>query len=104
MAALAYVLLPISGLVAYLKGSSSRVRFHGLQAIAFGALWAVLLYAATWTTPAVTQVIFAAGVLVWLVLILGAIVGRDWHLPLVGAWLESVAQKPPAGEREASMR
>jgi uncharacterized membrane protein len=95
VAALAYLFLPISGLVAYLKGSSPRVRFHGLQAILFGALWAVLLYAATWTTPVVTQLIFAAGLVLWIALMAGAAVGRDIELPIAGHALRSVAEVPP---------
>jgi uncharacterized membrane protein len=105
MAALAYVLLPVSGLVSYLKGSTPRVRFHGLQAIIFGAVWPALLYAATWTTPAVTQSVFAVGVLIWVFLIVAAALGRDWHLPLVGRRLEAAALESPAADNpKASMR
>ena len=39
MPGLAYVLLPLSGMLAYFNGTSVRMRFHGLQAIALGALW-----------------------------------------------------------------
>ena len=95
MAALAYLFLPISGLVAYLKGSTPRVRFHGLQAILFGALWAVLLYAATWTTPVVTQLIFAAGLILWILLMAAAALGRDIELPIARDALRSVADVPP---------
>ena len=56
-------------LVAFLAGSTPRVRFHGLQAILLGAVWPLLLYAATWTSPVVTQVIGAAGLLLWVVLV-----------------------------------
>ena len=91
MAALAYVVLPISGLVAFLTGSTSRVRFHGLQAIVFGAVWPLLLYAATWTTPVVTQIIGAAGLLLWLILIITTALGRDLQLPFLGERLRAAA-------------
>jgi uncharacterized membrane protein len=94
VAALAYVLLPVSGLVAYLTGSTPRMRFHGLQAIAFGAAWPVLLYAATWTSPGVTQVIFLLGFLLWMALIVAAALGRDLQLPLVASRLRSAAETP----------
>jgi uncharacterized membrane protein len=92
VAALAYVLLPVTGLVAYLSGSSPRTRFHGLQAIIFGTVWPFLLYAATWTTPVVTQVVFLVGLLVWMALMAGAAFGRDFYLPLVGPGLRSAAE------------
>lgn len=96
MAALAYVLLPISGLVAFLKGSSARVRFHGLQAIALGAVWPILLYAATWTTPVVTQLVFFAGLLLWLTLIVATAFGRDLELPFLEGRFRAAAESPVA--------
>jgi uncharacterized membrane protein len=92
VAAFAYVLLPVSGLIAYLKGATARTRFHGLQAIVFGAVWPVLLFAATWTTPLVTQVVGAAGALLWIALVVTTAVGRDLQLPLVGGSLRTAAQ------------
>ena len=103
MAVLAYLLLPISGLVAYLKGSSPRVRFHGLQAILFGCLWAILLYAATWTTPVVTQLIFAAGLLLWIALMAGAALGRDLELPIAGSALRAAAEVPPGHDSPSKL-
>jgi uncharacterized membrane protein len=103
VAALAYLLLPISGLIAYLKGTSPRLRFHGLQAIVFGALWAVVLYAATWTTPVVTQVVFAAGLVLWIVLIAGAALGRDIELPIAGDALRSAAEFPPGSDSQSKL-
>ena len=94
MAALAYVLLPVTGLAAYLKGATQRTRFHGLQAIVFGAVWPVLLYAATWTTPVVTQVVAAVGFLGWVTLIVTTAAGRDLQFPFVGRRLRAAAQTP----------
>lgn len=84
MAALAYVLLPLSGLVAYSMGTSSRVRFHGLQAIVLGLAWPLLLYAASALAPIATQIVFALGGLLWLWLVVASALGRDPALPLVG--------------------
>jgi uncharacterized membrane protein len=91
VAALAYVLLPITGLVAFLGGTTPRIRFHGLQAIVFGAVWPVLLYAATWTSPLVTQLVGAAGLLLWVVLIIATALGRDLQMPFLGARLRTAA-------------
>ena len=90
MAALAYVLLPLSGLIAFLVGSSARVRFHGLQAIALGSVWALAAYAASAIAPVVTAAVFAVGALTWAALMIGALMGRDLRLP--GArFLEGIA-------------
>jgi uncharacterized membrane protein len=87
MAALAYVLLPVSGLFAYLKGSSQRVRFHGLQAVAFGLLWPLALYACTYAGPGVTQAGWAAGALIWVALILATAFGANPRVPGLGGAL-----------------
>ena len=101
MAALAYVLLPVTGLVAYLGGRNRRVRFHGLQAVAFGLLWPLSLYGASLLSPVVTQVVFGAGIVLWLTLLLGTARGRDPKIPVVGAYLERLAEvSPRARQRE----
>jgi uncharacterized membrane protein len=84
MAGLAYLLLPVTGLIAYFTGANARVRFHGLQAIAIGLLWPVLLYVASVGTARLTQIVFLAGVVVWLGFLIGALVGRDPRIP--GMW------------------
>ena len=104
MAALAYVLLPVTGLIAFLKGSSPRIRFHGLQAISIGAAWPVLLFAATWTTPVVTQLIGVAGLLLWVTLIVTTALGRDLQLPLIGPRLRAAAQTPVTGDGISTAR
>ena len=92
MAALAYVLLPVSGLIAFLTAEDARVRFHGLQAIALGLLWPLLLYAAAITSERVTQVAFGLGLVVWLGYLLGTLVGKDPRLPAVSGALARTAQ------------
>ena len=90
MPALAYVLLPLSGTIAFLVGGSRRTRFHGLQAIVVGAAWALAAYAASWVSPRLTQAIFGFGVVVWLVLVVGTLMGKDPRLP-GSRWLERAA-------------
>ena len=98
MAALAYVLLPLSGLIAFLVGATARMRFHGLQAMALGAVWAVAAYVASWIAPMLTAVVFVVGGLVWIALMLAALLGRDLRLP-GAASLQQVAEAATRSER-----
>lgn len=84
MAALAYVLLPISGMMAFFSQGSARVRFHGAQAVAFGLVWPLVLYGCSTLSSTATQIAFALGAIVWLMLIATAAAGRDLRLPLLG--------------------
>jgi uncharacterized membrane protein len=97
MAALAYVLLPVTGLLAYLKGSHERVRWHGLQAIALGVVWPAALYVGAWISPGVTQAVFVVGAVIWLGLIAATALNKDVPLPLIGRWLRRAASVAPAG-------
>ena len=84
MAALAYLLLPLSGLLAFFSQRSARIRFHGAQAVVVGLVWPLLLYAASALSPTATQVVFAAGAILWVTLIVMTAAGRDVRLPLIG--------------------
>lgn len=95
MAALAYVLLPVTGLLAYFRGSTERIRWHGLQAIALGAVWPAVLYACAWVSPGATQVAFVAGAVLWLGLLASTALGKDVALPLIGEWLRRAANSVP---------
>ena len=92
MAALAYVLLPLSGLLSFLLGSSARVRFHGLQAIALGALWPALLYLASAVSEQATRVVAVVGGVMWVALMVATALGRDVNLPLLGPRLRQLAK------------
>ena len=85
MAALAYLVPPVTGLWAFLRGPDARTRAHGFQAIALGAAWPVGLYIGSWITPGVTQVIAGAFFVVWLTLITSAAFGRGF---IVGSLVE----------------
>ena len=95
MAALAYLLPPLSGLVAYFSSGSERVRWHGLQSVLVGVAWPVALFGAALLSPGVTQAVALLGTLVWLTFLLGAAVGRDPALPGAGSRLRALAQEPP---------
>ena len=99
MAALAYLLPPITGLFAYLLGSRERTRRHGLQSVAFGLLWPAALYGAAALSPRAAQVGFAAGGLVWVGLLLTTAVGLDLHIPGTSRWLGAAATDSPSGRR-----
>lgn len=91
MAGLAYLLLPVTGLVAYFSGRTPRVRWHGLQAIVLGALWPALLYLAGTASDSLVLPVAAGGAAVWLLFLLAALVGRDPSLPWLGPKLRELA-------------
>ncbi len=91
MAGLAYLLLPVTGLVAYFSGTTPRIRWHGLQAIVLGAVWPALLYLAAAAAESLVLPLTAGGAAVWLLFLLGAAAGRDPALPWVGPRLRDLA-------------
>ena len=95
MAALAYALPPVTGLVAYLGAASPRTRWHGLQAIVLGVVWPLALYAGTLVSPGVTQAAGALGGLTWAAFIAGAAAGRDPSWPVIGRALRALAEAAP---------
>jgi uncharacterized membrane protein len=95
MAALAYVFPPVSGLIAYLRGSSARVRFHGLQAVLLGLAWPASLYVFSWISPGATQIAFVVMTCLWIVALAGAALGRDPTLPGLRGVLTAAASNSP---------
>jgi uncharacterized membrane protein len=91
MAALAYLLLPVSGTAAFFLGRASRTRFHGAQAIALALVWAALLFGCSAISPTATQIAFVLGGVLWLTLFVSAAIGRDITLPLLGPACARVA-------------
>lgn len=94
-AGLAYLLLPVTGLLASFRGRSARTRFHGSQAIVIGVLWPLGLWAASAVSPSATKIVFALGALVWLGFMLLALFGANPRLPVIGRALERVAESDP---------
>ncbi len=93
-AALAYVLLPVTGLIAYVTGVEARTRFHGLQAIVLGLVIPVALYVTALGPPVAVQIAFALGMGSWLAFIVMTAAGRDPKLPWLGSWLGRLAAVP----------
>jgi uncharacterized membrane protein len=91
MAALAYLALPVTGLIAYFSGRSPRVRWHGLQAIVIGALWPALLYLAAASNESLVLPVAIGGAAVWVLFLAGAALGRDPALPWLGPKLRELA-------------
>ncbi|MFN2490763.1 MAG: hypothetical protein ABR529_13725 [Actinomycetota bacterium] len=95
MAALAYVLPPLSGLIAYFAGATPRMRLHGLQSVLFGvALPPALSAAAAWT-PGATQAVAVLGALAWLAFLGGSAAGKDPGVPVLARRLAALAASPP---------
>ena len=95
MAALAYIFPPLSGLIAYLRGRTDRVRFHGLQSVLLGFLWPASLYLCSLITPGATQIAFVVMAALWLVAIVGTAFGKDPALPKLKGVLVSAASESP---------
>jgi uncharacterized membrane protein len=95
MTALAYIFPPISGLIAYLRGTSGRTRFHGLQAVLLGLLWPLSLLAGSLISPGVTQAAFAVMAVLWLVALFGTAIGRNPSLPGIRGVIANAAASSP---------
>lgn len=95
MAALAYLFPPISGLIAYFAAAQERVRFHGIQSVAFGLFWPASLYACSAVSPGATQVAFFAGVALWVLLFALTLFGLNPRLPGTGPLLTRLTAEPP---------
>ena len=91
MSGAAYVLLPVTGLLAYFTAGQSRTRFHGLQAIVLGLVWPLALYIAALGPAILVQLVFAVGALTWLAFLVLAAFGRNPRLPFVAGVLEHLA-------------
>jgi hypothetical protein len=95
MAALAYLLPPVTGLWAFARGADVRTKAHGFQSIVLGTLWPIGLYAGSWITPGATQAIFVLFAIAWLGLMLSAALGRA---PLAMGLARRIAGPEATGE------
>ena len=95
MVALAYLLPPVSGFLAFIKGRSERMRLHGLQSLLLGAAWPASLYVCSWIAPLATQLAFVAFASLWVALIVGAAMGKDPILPGLGPLLRQASREGP---------
>lgn len=91
MAAFAYLMLPLTGMLAYFSGRSERVRWHGLQAIVIGVSWPAALYGAAALSDSLVLPVAAVGAAIWLLFLAGAAIGKDPSLPWLGRKLRDLA-------------
>ena len=91
MAALAYLLLPVTGLIVYVTTRDRRARFHALQAVTLGVAFPVLLYLAAIGPPVVVQVAGIVGAVTWVGFFVAALAGRDPKIPGLGHHLERLS-------------
>ena len=96
MAGVAYLFLPVSGLIAYFNGTTARTRFHGLQAILIGCLWPLSLILCSKVSPGATQTAFVLGGAIWLALMIPTFLGLDPRLPGLGRLLQNAAEDDPS--------
>jgi len=85
MAALAYLLGFVSGIIIYLiekdKPDKSRfVMFHAVQAIILSIVWFILMF-----IPIIGQL---AIVITWVLMMYKAYTGEEYHLPVIGDYAE----------------
>ncbi|MDQ3952133.1 MAG: hypothetical protein M3279_04065 [Actinomycetota bacterium] len=91
MAAFAYLMLPVTGLLAYFSGRTERARWHGLQAIVIGALWPALLYLASALNESLVLPVATAGAALWILFLAATALGKDPSLPWIGPKLKELA-------------
>jgi uncharacterized membrane protein len=107
--ALAYVLGPVTGIVLLLLERDRFVRFHAFQSLLFSAAWVVfwvgfsIIQAILHFTPALALLVGLLGLLLslvlglgafilWIVLIIRAYQGSKWKLPVIGDMAERYAE------------
>ena len=85
MAALAYLLGFVSGIIIYLiekdKPDKSRfVMFHAMQAIILGVVWFIISF-----VPFIGQLVIF---ITWVIMMYKAYSGEEYHLPVIGDYAE----------------
>jgi uncharacterized membrane protein len=85
MAAVAYLLGFVSGIIIYLiekdKPDRSRyVMFHAVQAIILGVVWFIIAF-----IPIIGQLVIFIS---WVVMMYKAYSGEEYHLPVIGDYAE----------------
>jgi uncharacterized membrane protein len=94
---LSYVLTWLTGLIFFLVDKRPEVRFHAMQAIAYGVLW-TLVGAVGPRLPGPLDVLFSllwvAFLIGWVVLMVQGFQGRHFKLPVLGDFAEQQATQP----------
>ena len=97
MAALAYLLPPLTGLLAYALGRDLRVRWHGLQSVVLGCAWPVVIYGGSLVGRTGTRLAFFLGAVIWVGFFAVTLSGRDPRLPFGGRLRGLVGPATPEG-------
>lgn len=104
MAALAYLLPPVTGLVALIYGRSVRARLHGARSVALGVVFPAGLYLASLLSPPLAvSIVAVAGVAVWVTWAGFAAAGREPRMPELDALrraLDDGEHSPSKGRRQ----
>jgi uncharacterized membrane protein len=94
---LSYVLTWLTGLIFFLVDRRPEVRFHAMQAIAYGVLWTLVAVVRPYMPGpigALLGVALAAFVIGWIVLLIQGFQGRHFKLPVIGDFAEQQAGRP----------
>jgi uncharacterized membrane protein len=95
---LSYVLTWLTGLIFFLVDKRPEVRFHAMQAIAYGVLWTLVGIVGP-RLPGPLDVLFSllwvAFLIGWVVLLIQGFQGKHFKLPVIGDFAEQQAAGRP---------
>jgi uncharacterized membrane protein len=87
----------LTGLIFYLVDKRPEVRFHAMQAIAYGLLWTLVWVVRPYMPGpirALVGLVLFAFFIGWIVLIIQGFQGRHFKLPVLGDFAEQQAGRP----------
>jgi uncharacterized membrane protein len=94
---LSYVFTWLTGLIFFLVDRRPEVRFHAMQAIAFGLLWtlvAVVRPYMPFPIDALLGVLWVVFFVFWIILMIQGFQGKHYKLPVIGDFAEQQAGRP----------
>jgi uncharacterized membrane protein len=94
---LSYTLTWVTGLIFFLVDKRPEVRFHAMQAIAYGVLWTLVSVVGPrlpGPLDALSSLLWIAFLVGWVVLMIQGFQGRHFKLPLLGDFAEQQAGRP----------
>jgi uncharacterized membrane protein len=94
---LSYVLTWLTGLIFWLIDKRPEVRFHAMQAIAYGAIWSLVAIVRPYMPGpigALFGLVLFAFFIGWIVLLIQGFSGRHFKLPVIGDFAEQQAGRP----------
>jgi uncharacterized membrane protein len=94
---LSYVLTWLTGLIFFLIDKRPEVRFHAMQAIAYGVLWTLIAVVRPYMPGpigALFGLVLFAFFIFWIVLMIQGFQGKHFKLPVIGDFAEQQAGGP----------